>query len=307
MDVVLERRLARRAARQLGLLTRRQLVEIGLSRGQIARLLQAGRLVNVTGDVYLIGGVSCGDVIQLAAACLATGGVASHRSAANLHGLVELVPSRPEVTVGSTQGGRNGLLLHRSLDLLPRDIIRIEGIRTTNATRTLIDLGGVVPATTLENALERALHARLTTFDRLVRRFFEVARPGRTGVGPLRALLVDRDPRLAPAESDLETLLLRILREFGLPEPERQLEVRIGGTLFRLDVAYADLKIFMEGDGFGVHSTRNAFERDRDRQNLLVVHGWMPLRFTWRSLCHKPQRVGAHVFKAREQRLRKVW
>lgn len=112
---------------------------------------------------------------------------------------------------------------------------------------------------------------------------------------------------MAPAESDLETLLLRILREFGLPEPERQFEVRIGEALFWLDVAYSDLKIFIEGDGFGVHSTRNAFERDRDRQNLLVLDGWLPLRFTWRHLCRNPQRVGSQVFKAREKRLRSLW
>src|SRR5687768_3618897 len=138
----------------------------------------------------------------------------------------------------------------------------------------------------LEAALERALHARLTTFDRLVRRFFEIARHGRTGVAPLRALLVDRDPRLAPAESDLETLLLRILRQAGLPDPVRQLTVIVDGQLFRLDVSYPELKIFIEGDGFGTHSTRRAFERDRERQNLLVANGWLPLIFTWRHLCH---------------------
>lgn len=306
MDAVLERRLARRAAKQSGLITRQQLVEIGLSRGQIARLLRAGRLVSITGDVYLVGGSPSGNVTQLAAACLATGGVASHRSAAHLHGLVDLAPSRSEVTVGSTQGGRDGLLLHRSLDLVSRDIVRIEGIRTTNATRTLIDLGGVVSKATLETALERALHARLTTFDRLVRRFFEVARPGRTGVGPLRSLLVERDPLLAPAESDLETLLLRILRQGGLPEPVRQFTVIVDGHEFHLDVSYPELKTFIEGDGFGTHSTRKAFERDRARQNLLVANGWLPLVFTWRHLCHNPKRVTKHVFDARAQRLRKV-
>jgi very-short-patch-repair endonuclease len=307
MDVVLERRLARRAAKQLGLVTRHQLVDIGLSRGQIARLVHARRLVGITGDVYLVGGAPSSDVVQLAAACLATGGVASHRSAAQLHGLVDHAPSRSEVTIGSTQSMRQGLLLHRSRDLAARDIVRMHGIRATNATRTLIDLGAVVSAAMLETALERALHARLTSFDRLVRRFFEVARPGRPGVGPLRLLLVDRDPLLAPAESDLETLLLRILRDFGLPEPARQLEVRVGDALFRLDVAYSELKIFMEGDGFGVHSTRTAFEHDRDRQNLLVLDGWLPLRFTWRHLCHNPKRVAMHVVEARDRRARGLW
>jgi very-short-patch-repair endonuclease len=186
---------------------------------------------------------------------------------------------------------------------VPRDIVRVEGIRTTSATRTLIDLGGVVTSTMLGTALERALHARLTTFERLVSRFFEVARQGRTGVGPLRILLVDRDPSLAPAESDLETHLLRMLREAGLPEPTRQFDVVADGERFRLDLAYPELKIFIEGDGFGVHSTRTAFEHDRERQNLLVASGWLPLRFTWRQLCHDPVRVIARVVAARNRRL----
>ena len=65
---------------------------------------------------------------------------------------------------------------------------------TTNATRTLIDLGSVVRADTLETALERALLARVTTIDRLLRRFFELAGRGRPGIAALRSLLVERDP-----------------------------------------------------------------------------------------------------------------
>jgi very-short-patch-repair endonuclease len=307
MDVVLERRLARRATEQLGLITRSQLVGIGFSRGQIARMVDAHRLVKTGDGVYIVGGAPMDPSVELAAACLATGGVASHRSAAHLHGLIDVAPSRPEVTVASSKGHRQGPLVHRSHDLLPRDVVRVQGIRTTTPTRTLIDLGAVASRKTLEAALERGLHERLTTFDRLVRRFFEIARRGRNGVGPLRALLVERDPTLAPAESDLETLLLRILRDAALPEPVRQHVVEIGGSVFRLDVAYPDLMIFMEGDGFGVHTTRQAFERDRDRQNLLVLAGWMPLRFTWRRLCGDPQRVASQVADARMIRRGVIW
>ena len=304
MDVVIERRLARRAARQSGLITRKQLLQIGVSRGQISRLVDAERLVENCSGVFLLGGVPSSPAVDLAAACLSTNGVVSHRSAAHLHGLIDQAPSRPELTVGSSRSMRGAPLFHRSCDLLPRDILHIEGMRTTNAARTLIDLGAVVPQTVLESALERALHEGLTTFDRLVRRFFQLARSGRPGIGPLRPLLVDRDPKLAPAESDLETLLLRILRDAGLPEPVRQFDVRVGEAVFRLDVAYPTLKIFIEGDGFGTHSTRNSFETDRDRQNLLVIEGWLPLRFTWRVLCHDSRRVVAHVSSARDRRLR---
>lgn len=261
-------------------------------------MVTAERLLRMGDGVYVVGGAPVDAKVELAAACLATNGVASHRSAAHLIGLVDRVPSRPEVTVLRSKGHRQGPLVHRSRDLLPRDVVRVQGIRSTTATRALIDLGAVVSQQVLENALERALHQRLTTFDRLVRRLFEVARPGRTGVVPLRALLVDRDPTLAPAESDLETLLLRILRDHGLPTPVRQHVVEIDGEVFRLDLAYLDQMIFLEGDGFGVHTTRRAFERDRRRQNRLVRAGWRPLRFTWRQLCRHPERVATDVSDA---------
>lgn len=182
----------------------------------------------------------------------------------------------------------------------------VGGIRTTNATRTLVDLGAVVRGATMEVAFERALHARLTTFDRVLRRFFELARSGRPGISALRSLLVDRDPTLAPAESDLETLLFKILREAGLPAPTRQFEVVIDGQRFRLDAAYPELMIFMEGDGFGVHSPLGPFERDRKRQNQLVGVGWRPLRFTWRRLCRFPEGVVDEVRTTRLLREREL-
>jgi very-short-patch-repair endonuclease len=94
-------------------------------------------------------------------------------------------------------------------------------------------------------------------------------------------------------------LLSKILREGGLPAPVRQYPVTIAGQSFRLDSAYPELMIFMEGDGFGVHSQRDPFERDRWRQNLLVVAGWAPLRFTWRRLCRAPEGVVNEVRAAR--------
>jgi very-short-patch-repair endonuclease len=188
--------------------------------------------------------------------------------------------------------------------LLRRDVATLDGIRSTNATRTLIDLGACVPEQILENAVERGLHLRITTIDRLVRRFFELARSGRPGIAAVRPLLVLRDPTLAPAQSDLETLLFKILREAGLPAPVRQHEVVIDGRRFFLDAAYPELKIFMEGDGFGVHTMSEPFEIDRSRQNLLVVHGWLPLRFTWRRLCRTPEGVADEVRRTRVLRER---
>ena len=304
MDAELERRLARRAATQSGLITRKQLLAIGFTDRQIDGLLSRGRLVAVYRGVLLIAGAPLNETVLLQAATLISGGVASHRSAAHLLGLIDSAPSRPEVTIGPSRSVRASFIVHRSSDLLKRDSLRVNAVPTTNATRTLVDLGSVVRPDVLESALERALLMHVTTFDRLLRRFFEVAARGRPGITPLRALLVERDPTLAPAESDLETLLVKILRDGGLPPPVRQHVVAVADQTFRLDAAYPELMILMEGDGFGVHSGRSPFERDRSRQNLLAVTGWLPLRFTWRRLCREPEGVVDEVRAARELRQR---
>jgi predicted transcriptional regulator of viral defense system len=299
MDAELERRLAGRATPQSGLITRRQLLACGFSDRMIQGRVCNGRLIALHRGVYLVAGVPCTDAVRLQAAILATGGLASHRSAAHILGLVDIGPSRPEITITSTGNNRGPFITHRSADLLSRDTTSVNGLPTTNATRTLIDLGAVVRSDTLETALERALLARVTTVDRLLRRFFQLAAKGRPGIAAMRSLLVDRDPTLAAAESDLETLLFKILRDGGLPAPARQFEIVVAGQRFRLDAAYPELMIFMEGDGFGVHSRRGAFERDRSRQNLLVVAGWLPLLFTWRRLCRAPVGVVDEVRAAR--------
>jgi very-short-patch-repair endonuclease len=306
MDAELERRLARRAATQSGLITRQQLLAIGLSDRQVDGCIRGGRLVALHRGVFLVAGAPLNDAVRLRAATLLTEGVASHRSAAHLLGLIDSPPSRPEIILAPTGNTRVPFITHRSADLLSSDTTSVNGVPVTNATRTLIDLGSVVRPDVLESALERALHSRATNLGRLLRRFFEVAGRGRPGPAALRPLLVARDPSLAPAESDLETLLAKILRNGGLPAPVRQFEVVVAGQRFRLDAAYPELMIFIEGDGFGVHSPRSSFERDRFRQNLLVVAGWLPLRFTWRRLCREPEGVVSEVHAARLLRQRLI-
>jgi very-short-patch-repair endonuclease len=56
--------------------------------------------------------------------------------------------------------------------------------------------------------------------------------------------------------------------------------VKIDGHRFKLDLAYPEIRLAIEVDGFAVHSTRSAFDHDRTRENLLVTGGWTVLRFT---------------------------
>ncbi len=63
----------------------------------------------------------------------------------------------------------------------------------------------------------------------------------------------------------------------------------------QLDLAFPDVLLAIEIDGWAWHSDPERFQRDRRRQNLLVATGWTVLRFTWADLVERPDQVLATV------------
>jgi len=76
---------------------------------------------------------------------------------------------------------------------------------------------------------------------------------------------------------------------------------RAGGVIAEIDFADVELRIAIEVDGRAFHSDRRSFERDRTRQNILALDGWLILRFTWERLSNEPQGVIKEVEVARRQ------
>ena len=287
-------RAAALASTQYGLVSVDQLRECGISRDQRTKLAQTSRLVRVALGVYRFAGTPDHANAPLMQLVLLSGGIASHRSAAALLGLVDWAPL-PEVTVARRANFRAEGRVHRHQDLERQDIELVQGIHCTNAIRVLIDIGAV-RRDLVEPMFHSVLHRRLAEYDDIVARFYQVARKGRNGVGPLRSVLAEYDSAMAPGESTLEVRLLQIIREHGLKPPVRQHRVTAGGRHYRLDVAYPDEMLAIEGDGFGVHSERDRFETDHERQNALVLLQWRPLRFTWRQIRQHPFYV-AHTIR----------
>lgn len=89
----------------------------------------------------------------------------------------------------------------------------------------------------------------------------------------------ERDASYIPSESEREQMLLRVLREHGLPEPERQFSIYddSGNFLARPDLVYKDLKIAMEYDSYQYHVGNQAHVRDNRRRNAIAGIGWLPL------------------------------
>ena len=141
-----------------------------------------------------------------------------------------------------------------------------------------------------ESALEDTLMRRLVTFKLLSNTLERLGGPGRNGAGVLRALVEERDPATAPTQSMLEDLLFRVVRRGGLPAPVRQHEV-VG---VRLDGAYPHIRLGIEADSRTWHGGRLDVQRNSDKANLLLAHGWRLLHFTWFDLTRRvPYVVGA--------------
>lgn len=75
-----------------------------------------------------------------------------------------------------------------------------------------------------------------------------------------------------------------------------------GRVVAEIDFAHVQLRIAIEVDGRAFHSDRKSFERDRWRQNALIVGGWLVLRFTWEQITTRPDEVVAIIRAAIAQR-----
>lgn len=287
------------AGRQLGLVTRGQLLGSGLTDRRIMRLVAEGHLSRIHSGVYAVAGAPATLHQRALAACLSAGPpvACSHRCAAALHGLVDGV-ERIEVSVPVDRRVRGpGFVVHRSTLLRPRDVTKLGPVPVTSAPRTLVDTSGVLSARDRVIAVDRALRSGRLSPRRLVSVVEDSAFDRRAGIAELRALARDRLDGGVP-ESELETLMLLLLERWRLPSPERQFEVRADGRPHRFDLAYPQARVGIELDGRAPHSGAEAFRADRRRANRLVLKEWAILRFTWWDVTEDEGYVVATVSRA---------
>jgi hypothetical protein len=157
----IDRAIGALAERQHGVVSRAQLLELGVGNDAIDRRLKLRRLCHVHRGVYTIGHRLLTQHGRWMAAVLAygPGTVLSHRAAAALWGMRG--GTYVEVTAPSARRGRRGIQVHRAA--LPADERTTHrGIPTTTVPRTLLDLSAVVKRPEVRSALRRAEQLRLT-------------------------------------------------------------------------------------------------------------------------------------------------
>jgi hypothetical protein len=119
---------------------------------------------------------------------------------------------------------------------------------------------------------------------------------------PLYRALLERRLGRTPPGTVFSAGVLDLLVGAGLPEPEAEVWVTIGGRRYRIDLAYRRPKIAIECLGKIGHLNEKAFEEDPVRSNDFALDGWLQLLVTWRRFDDRPGRVIADVKEALARR-----
>ena len=259
-----DRAIAQIAGRQRTMITRRQLLELGVASVSIDHAIRRGRLHRVHQGVYsLVLPHARPPLAAEQAAVLACGptAVLSHQAAGRVHGL--RLPDRSaalHVIVTDSDRCRPGIRIHTTQALDPRDHHRVQRLPVTSPARTLVDLAALYRARQLAPLVDQTL--RMTSRARIVE---TVARhPHRPGTPRLKQLL---DPSRPSADtwSRAEARLLAAIRRAHLPTPEAN--VRVGDYI--ADLLWREQRVILEYDSEHHHSGPGVFHRDRARHNDL--------------------------------------
>jgi very-short-patch-repair endonuclease len=277
------------AAAQHGVVTRSQLLELGMSADAIRHRLARGRLHRLMPGVYAVGRPGLGQRGRWRGALLACGpdALLGRRSAAALLGLRKPAPGRIEVVVPAHVVRRHRDIWTYRRPEPPGHRREVDGIPVTDAIVTLVDLATCLPSGQLEAAINEADHRDLVDPERLRSALDDL--PRRRGARRLRELLDAASHRLTTTE--LERRFLPLCREAGLPEPETQ--VRLSGH--RVDFYWAGLGLVVETDGLRYHRTALKQGSDKRRDNAHAGSGLATLRFSHGQVYYEPAYVRAEL------------
>jgi very-short-patch-repair endonuclease len=273
--------IGRLAGRQRGYVTRSQLLEAGLGKDGITYRIAKKHLIPIHTGVYAVGHAPQAGIDRAYAAVLACGpgALLSHSTAACVWGLDQRWPTPFEVIV-DTARRRPGIRTHRAT-ITGKDVRRRHGIRVTSPARTVLD---VAPRLT-DKALARAINdLRLERFLRIPDLAEVTARlPRHPGACRVRAFT---DNPTGPTRSEFEDAFAAFTDAHGLPRPE--FNTRVAG--YEVDALFAAQKVIVELDGWDFHQTKQAFERDRERDATTLAAGCRTIRITWERMTNRPHR-----------------
>lgn len=286
-----DRAVRRIAARQYGAFSAEQAFSVDGTRAML-RQRRRREEIFVRGDgVYVVSGAPECWRQKLWVGLLEVGNdaVVDGRAAA----AVWHTPGFPEgpVELLALHGRKNHRLtagVLRETRLLPAHHLRsVDGIPVTSPERTLFTVAAREPYKCAERATDNLLTMGLTSPERLWRTWGDLAGRGRPGTLAMRAILLERQPGYVAPASELEARFRDLLRDEGIEQPERQVDLGGDGWIGRVD-CYFRRRLIVELDGRIGHVSELDQRRDKERDAELTAAGFVVIHFTWEQIVSRP-------------------
>ena len=273
MSEPIDARIVRKAAQSHRILTRPELIGVGLKPDAIDYRRRSGRIHREYPGVYAIGTPAMHALERSMAAVKACGkgSLLADEAALALWAFRETWPRQLAVLTPNNRRPK-GLIVHRSRTLTNRDRAVLKGIPVTSPARTLLDaatyLGGRVLTRTVNDALHTP-HVSRKKLEQICK--LHPTHPG------AKLILPFYETTSGPTRADWEdSFPIWCMRRF-LPEPI--MDYRLGP--FTVDAIFLAERLIVELDGWGSHSGRDRFEGDRDRDAENLAAGYPTVRITW--------------------------
>ena len=199
-------------------------------------------------------------------------------------------PGPVTVVVGPGRTPRVAGVHVKRLTLADRDVVRLHGLPVTSRARTVADCLRFLPARRAQAVFDRSQQRGGPEVDDVAL----LLPRGGAGVRQARQLLRAADGSAFEAER----LAGKLLRGNGISGWHANYAVVLAGRRIVIDIAFPGVRLAIEVDGWAFHHEVDRFQRDRERQNLLIAHGWRVLRFTYAHLTTQPDLVVRRVREA---------
>jgi hypothetical protein len=271
----------------------------GIGRGRLRSLIESGDLAQVRHGVYATRaamklaerGPSQAHALQVAAVRAATGFpvIASHHSAARLHGLDLLFPPDENlVTVTRQKPAHSAIrtssgLVVRTAVVPAGQLVQVYGIRATTVARTVIDVARVSSFQSGVAVADCALRLGKTPKEDLEAVAGSCA--GWPGIERARRVIGFSDAR---AESVLESGSRVAFAEAGLEPPELQVWIEVKGDRYRVDFLWRKYRTIAESDGLGKYATPEDIRKQFERDRRLRAAGYHVVHFTFHEIFGDP-------------------
>jgi hypothetical protein len=302
----------RRICDNEGVFLRGEAERIGYSDQAIARLVRYGEWHRVRRGAYTLGdvwsvlsrndryGLRCAAVHRQANADV----VLSHLSSANEWGapLWEVDLSEVHVTRRDGKAGRReaGVDQHRGQILDGDLVVGRYGREVMGPTRTALELTTLLDLEHAVVEIDALLHQQLTTVEALRRRYALMERwPDTLRTDLILKLVDDR----AESVGESRTRVLCWTQHLPAPIPNYPIRDRTGKIVYRVDLAWPELGLFLEFDGKTKYlrhlregeTAVDAVVREKRREETICeLTGWRCIRITWADL-YTPERTAGRI------------